>query len=206
MKPPPLGEDNKTRERFEVSTDGLRELQAGRTPWSILKELVQNAWDETPGVTVCQVETKGVTILFPAAGGRVVKDNEKGEGTTITLTMPWHPREIPALETMLKRFQPSDCRLVVNGNEVARREPLEIRTVRLKTVLQAGPGEPVVEKERQTELHFLSPKAPKGKESGWLYEMGIPVQRNGLPYDVDVMQKIPMPPNRDTIRMPTSRT
>ena len=66
MKPPPLGEDNKTRERFEVSTDGLRELQAGRTPWSILKELVQNAWDETPGVTVCQVETKGVTILFPA--------------------------------------------------------------------------------------------------------------------------------------------
>ena len=30
-----------TEERFSVSTSGLRELHAGREPWTLLKELVQ---------------------------------------------------------------------------------------------------------------------------------------------------------------------
>ena len=256
------GKENNREERFEVSTDGLRELQAGRKPWTIVKELVQNTWDEAPEATVCQVhirpaeggqrtqiivtddgpgfadprqaytlmaptekradpskrgrfnlggkevvsvadeaiiETKGVTIRFPAIGGREVEANQTQDGTIITLVMPWDPKEIPVLEAMLKRFRPTDCRLIVNGTEVSRREPLEVRTVKLKTVLQAGPGEPMRERDRQTEIHFLKTSGLPGKEGGWLYEMGIPVQRNGLPYDVDVMQKIPMPPNRDTI-------
>ena len=54
-------------------------------------------------------------------------------------------------------------------------------------------------KNRQTEIHFLEPAKAPDAEGGWLYEMGIPVQRSGLPYDIDVMQKIPMPPNRDTV-------
>ena len=29
--------------------------------------------------------------------------------------------------------------------------------------------------------------------------MGIPIQETALPYDVDVLQKVPMPPNRDTV-------
>ncbi len=39
---------------FEVSKEGLRQLQEGKSKDSILKELVQNAWDED-GVTFCYV-------------------------------------------------------------------------------------------------------------------------------------------------------
>jgi len=39
---------------FEVSKEGLRQLQEGKSKDSILKELVQNAWDED-GVTFCNV-------------------------------------------------------------------------------------------------------------------------------------------------------
>ena len=49
-------EENNLAERFEVSTNGLRELQAGREPWTIVKELVQNTWDEAPETTICQVD------------------------------------------------------------------------------------------------------------------------------------------------------
>ena len=35
--------------------------------------------------------------------------------------------------------------------------------------------------------------------SGWIYEMGIPIQKTSLPYDIDVHQKVPMPPNRNTV-------
>ena len=37
-----------TKERFTVSHEGMREQQAGRAPWELVKELVQNAWDEAP--------------------------------------------------------------------------------------------------------------------------------------------------------------
>jgi len=38
---------------FEVDTEGLRELQAGKPKHHILRELLQNAWDEN--ITVCRV-------------------------------------------------------------------------------------------------------------------------------------------------------
>jgi hypothetical protein len=41
------------KNRFEVSTEGMRELQAGREPWQLAKELVSNSWDEQ--ATVCSV-------------------------------------------------------------------------------------------------------------------------------------------------------
>lgn len=40
--------------RFAVSESGMRELNSGRQPWDLVKELIQNAWDE-PYATECRV-------------------------------------------------------------------------------------------------------------------------------------------------------
>ena len=40
---------------FEVDKDGLRQLQEGKDKRYLLRELIQNAWDE-PGVTKVEVE------------------------------------------------------------------------------------------------------------------------------------------------------
>lgn len=45
----------KNKNWFEVSREGLRQLQAGRSKDFVLRELVQNAWDED-GVTYCHVK------------------------------------------------------------------------------------------------------------------------------------------------------
>jgi hypothetical protein len=58
--------------RFEVSTEGMAELQSGREPWQLAKELVANAFDES--ISICNVNVayaKGVTTL-------VVYDDGKG--------------------------------------------------------------------------------------------------------------------------------
>ena len=48
-------EENNLAERFEVSTNGMRELHSGREPWMLVKELIQNGWDEAPFATHCEV-------------------------------------------------------------------------------------------------------------------------------------------------------
>ena len=250
-------------ERLAVSTQGMRELHAGRAPWSLAKELIQNSWDESPETTVCTVEVKplvkgrkeersrtvitvtddgpgfadirdaytlmgstpkrgdpakrgrfnvgekeiisvateatiatvGRTVVFPASGGREVKRNRRKRGTEVTVVMPWSVSKRQELVDMLRRFRPTDCRLVVNGDEVPRREPVVSRRATLTTVLQSGPGEPMRSTARQTVIDILEPL--DGER--WLYEMGIPIQPIDLAYDVDVQQKVPMPPNRDTV-------
>jgi hypothetical protein len=60
---------------FEVDKEGLRQLLQDRGPWLVLRELIQNAWDE-PGVTHCQVH------LESTARGRasLVVEDDAPEG------------------------------------------------------------------------------------------------------------------------------
>ena len=246
-------------ERFAVSHLGMRELHENRPPWQLVKELIQNSWDEAPEATVCtveitvrsnenatlvtvtddgpgfndisdawtlmkhtakrqqptkrgrfnmgekeivsvaleaEVETVGHTVTFPRMGSRVVSPNQRAKGTRIAALMPWNQEQADGLVAKLATFRPTDCRLVVNKVEVVQREPISIRSTILNTVLQEGPGQPMRPTRRRTDIHILTRHNPA---ESWLYEMGIPIQPIGTPWDVDVMQKIPMPPNRDTV-------
>ena len=243
--------------RFAVSHEGMRELQADREPWVLVKELIQNAWDESPKATQCEVtvvagenntqvivsddgpgfaylpdawtlmgatpkradpmkrgrfnlgekeiiaaaveaviETAGHTVTFPADGGRTLTANGQTQGTTVTVTMPWNQEQADKLVERLRRLRPTDCNLTVNQISVPKREPIATGHPTLPTVIQSSPGEPLRKTNQKTKIHLLTPVCPG---EAWLYEMGIPVQQINSPYDVDVQQKIPMPPQRDTV-------
>ena len=247
-----------TQERFSISTLGMRELHVDREPWMLVKELVQNAWDEAPEATVCRVKitpgehdgvtrvvveddgpgfsditdsftlmkptakrldptrrgrfnigekeiisvaieaeirTVGHTVVFPPEGGREVKSNRRKRGTVITALLPWTDEQATELVEVLKRFRPTDCGLEVNGEVVPRRAAVASRQTRLPTVLQSELGGPLRPTRRVTDIDVLDHVA----ETGWLYELGIPIQAVDALYDVDVAQKVPMPPNRDTV-------
>ena len=245
--------------RFAISHEGMRELQAGREPWELLKELIQNSWDEAPEATACRVsilphittgrtlitveddgtgfaniadaytlmgntakrsdptkrgrfnlgekevisvahwakiETTGHTVEFPEGGGRTVTRNRRRRGTKVTLEMPWTQEDANALTERLWIFRPTDCRLVVNNAEVPQREPVASHRALLETVLQDGPGEPMRRTRRSTEIHMLRCLADG---QAWIYEMGIPIQPIDTPFDIDVQQKVPTPPNRTEV-------
>ena len=247
--------------RFAVSESGMRELNSGRQPWDLVKELIQNAWDEAPFATECRVtvetqpdgdttmvtvqdngpgfndiadaytpmghtrkrldptkrgrfnigeknvisvalearvETVGHTVTFPRPGSREVKDNARTKGTVVWVLMPWDTRQSDELVAMLQRFRPPiNCRLFVNDCEVSPRPAIAIRSAALQTVAQNAPGEPVRTTQRSTEIHFIEPHHAITER--WLYEMGIPVQTIECPWDVDVMQKVPMGQERNTV-------
>ena len=244
--------------RFQVSAEGMREMNEGRPAWHLVKELVQNVWDEAPVATMCairiervsnrsvrleveddgpgfaniedsytllrptgkrldpskrgrfnlgekefvsvareaSIETAGFTVSFPRSGGREVKRNKRTEGTLITAVMPWTNEDVADLKEMLTRFRPTDCGLTVNGEEIPRIPSLREFKATLPSVLQSGPGEPLRRTRRMGDVNVLP---LSGMERGWLYEMGIPVQELEMPFGVDVLQKMPLAPQRDGV-------
>ena len=246
-------------ERFAVSHKGMQQIHAGRHPWQLLKELIQNVWDEAPPATICEVdicpaptgedmlrirvaddgpgfaniadawtlmgptpkrhdpakrgrfnmgekelvsvaieadiETVGHTVHFPRIGGRLTAPNHRQRGTIITALMPWPRDQADELVRRIKRFRPNGCGLTVNGEQVPERQPELVRAVTLTTVTHHRETGALRHSPRKTEIHLLP---PAGKEC-WLYEMGIPIQPITADWDIDVQQKVPMPPNRDTV-------
>ena len=261
MCPNELQTHTSTR-RFEVSEAGMRELNAGRDPWDLVKELVQNSWDEAPIATYCrvtvepqsagnttlvtaedngpgfrnvadvftlmghtskrltatqrgrfntgekdvisvaieaEVETVGQTVTFPSSGSRDSTPNQRRRGTVVKVLMPWDTKQSNELIGMLQCFRPPlNCRLFVNDVEVPPRLATAVRAVSLPTVIQDAPNQPLRTSERRSEIHLVEPYDPgRGR---WIYELGIPVQTIDCPWDVDVMQKIPMSPPRNAVQ------
>ena len=247
--------------RFAVSESGMRELNANRAPWDLIKELIQNAWDEAPSTTYCsvnvepqpdsdtttvtveddgpefsdvsdaytlmghtkkrlnptqrgrfntgekdvisvaieaKVETVGQTVTFPTTGSRDVTPNSRKKGTVVTTLMPWSQKQSNQLVATLRSFRPPlNCPLFVNADEVPLRPAVAVRKVSLQTVIQHSANEPMSTRQRNTEIHLVEPYDPDVEKR--IYEMGIPVQAIECPFDVDVMQKIPMSQERNAV-------
>jgi len=250
--------------RFEVSTEGMKGLHDGRPLWSLVKELVANAWDEE--TTICKVtikgeedvyadgvvksiikvaveddgagfkdiadaftlmaptskrqevgvrgrfnigekeilsvalegkvETVGTTIDFPREGGRVVTKNKRKKGTIVSAIVERPLSEVGETEKALGEFlPPSHITYSINGKVVEPRKKVGVAEGILHTVLATGIGQPLRYSYRKTKIDIYEPHNGEGH----IYEMGITIQPLDMPYDVDVQQKVPMPPNRDTV-------
>ena len=122
-------------------------------------------------------------------------------GTQIEAHLSWTKDEVAEVLKMLNMFiPPVGIKFSVNDEvyDDFRVDPVETRSVTGKlatTIFSNGAMRPTV---RTTEIKFHE-KQPLHTEErqAWLYEMGIPVQPIEGPYHVNVMQKIPLSPNRE---------
>ena len=237
----------------------MRELQSGREPWQLAKELVSNAWDEK--AALCRVELRSETsqtayfsvyddgsgfkdvadawtlmkhtdkrmdpevrgrfnigekeilavarsarittantiILFPAGGGRRVKKSPKPTvGTLVETWLPWGSAQVrDVLRRLSLLMPPPGIAYQVNGHPIEPQRPYKTTQAVLETVIQRCVGEPLATTRRKTRLEIYQGGNGAGKQ---LYEMGVPVQAIDCPYSVNVLQKIPLPPNRDAVK------
>jgi len=142
------------------------------------------------------IRTAGQIIRFPKSGGRFVrKEKSPFQGTEIICILPWGNRQVETTIAKLKMLLvPNGMQYRVNGDEISWLEPQQVIETTLDTVLQDAPNEPLRTTRRKTTLEIYP------ASQGVLYEMGIPIQPIDCPYLVNVMQKVPMPPNRDVVR------
>ena len=178
MAPTNKRQDSETRGRFNIGE----------------KEIISIAeWAE--------VKTVGTTVEFPSikdGGGRVVKKNKRKNGTVVTAIVQRSSDEIAETLDALRGFiPPTHITYTINGEEPPRREfKHQTSAKELTTVIAYGVGEPLRETARTCKIDIFEPLG----ERGHIYEMGITIQPIDAPYDVDVHQKVPMPPNRDAVR------
>ena len=75
--------------------------------------------------------------------------------------------------------------------------PKLIATARevLPTVVEDAAGTALRRSSRKTDIQIYD----SGDETGWLYELGIPIQPLECPFHVSVEQKVPLDPNRSAV-------
>ena len=143
-----------------------------------------------------QVKTAGKTITFPKTGGRSVRNGTEDKGTLVSCILPWGPRQVEETVARLARLlPPKGMTFIISGNHVPYQEPLKTAEATLETVLQASLTDCIRITRRKTTVEIY-----RGNGKGELFEMGIPVQSIECKYLVNVMQKVPLPPNRDVVR------
>ncbi len=147
------------------------------------------------------IATTSGTVTFMEQDRQVDKKRRLDQGTMVSAVLKAKVKEIFQAEQMLRRLIPPEGLVyTVNGERVRRPNPVAETTAPLATVIQQAPGEPMRPSTRTTEVKFYEPMTEGlAPPVAWLYELGCPIQPIEAPFSVDIGQKVPLPPERDTV-------
>ena len=153
-----------------------------------LKELISAAaWAE--------VDTIGHRVVFKEGRERYASNRAVGTKVTVKAAQ-WDKEATDAAVAYLKKIiAPANIKFYLNGTEVAQSKIRSSFACTLNTqIVESGIQRTVY---RYTTVNIVNLK--KGETEGWLFEMGIPVQRINTKFHVDVQQRIPLNDNRDIV-------
>jgi hypothetical protein len=120
-------------------------------------------------------------------------------GTEINMEFPWELEETNrAILTHLKKFiVPKNIQLKFNNTSIESREPAH--TIKCALTTESFDGQKWVKPQLATTIELY--KLKDEEHEGLIYEMGVPICpiEWDSPYHVNVLQRVPMNPNRDAI-------
>lgn len=149
-----------------------------------------------------EVRSKGNLAVFYTENGnrkfRVEPDQNPPAGSVVTMWLDWEYKAIvPEMEGYFQTFlPPPDIALTVQGKTIPHRSPKH--TVEAALTTETFEDGRWVKPSAKTTIELV-PTA--GGEQGMIYEMGIPVcpVEWDAPYHANVLQRVPMNPNRDAV-------
>jgi hypothetical protein len=141
------------------------------------------------------IETTTGTIIFDRKGRYVSKTCRKS-GSVITANLKLTKQEVDHILSAANRLiRPFGIKTIINGIALAIPETLAGWKATLPTEIADSEGK-LRSSERLTLIELFT---PANNETGWLYEMGIPVCETGDKYDYNVNQKVPLTMDRDNV-------
>lgn len=152
-------------------------------------------------LSVCKyaiVETVGKTVEFRADGTRKDWVNIRTIGTKISCIIEeekWNKSSIKDINTFLRKIIVyNNGKVFINGKELEKRNyTYRYKDAYLKTqIIENGKQ---IERRAYTDVLIYE----KSSKEGWLYEMGIPVVKTDIPYDIDIQQRVVLNDNRNEV-------
>ena len=140
--------------------------------------------------------TKGTVVIDVKNDERTTRRVKRDAGSRITADLRMTQQELAdALLTFKTVLPPLGIETTLNGEVIARREPVTVTGATLATEIADEHGflRPT---KRVTNVEIFEPLAG---EAGTLYEMGIPVVETGDRYHVNILQKVPLNSDRDNV-------
>lgn len=137
--------------------------------------------------------TKG-TVKFEPDGTRRNTGKKREHGTEFFALVRMTRDELKEVLAATRKLLPP-IETVINGETVQTRAPLCTFTVTLPTEIADAEGY-LKRSARKTEVRVYERSLD---QSSRLYEMGIPVVDTDDPWDIEIMQKIPLNAERDNV-------
>lgn len=144
------------------------------------------------------IETTDKLIEFK--GDERHETPKKTTGTTVYGELDLGKTHVTEIILRLKRIiTPADKKFFLNGEEIKSRKTFKTFETVLETVVPSRENPRVMSRSKRKTIIDLYEL--EGTEKPWLYELGMPVQHvgEGLPWHVNVNQKVWQNINRDTV-------
>lgn len=136
--------------------------------------------------------TKGL-VSFGKEGRTETSEMKRAGGSSVLLHVKMTRAEFEEMQVAVEKYRaPWGVRFVVNGVEIKPKEPEMVAEASLPTEILSGG---VLKKTKRTTRILIN----TAKKPATLFEMGIPVTEIDCDYDIDVQQKIPLSPDRETV-------
>jgi hypothetical protein len=157
-----------------------------------LKELLSVANQAT-------IQTIGNTITFNEQG-RTTTNNDKTQGTIIEIHNNWTTKQIKeAIQYLNQIIAPVGKTIHINTPQenwtLYHPHAHKVVEARLPTTIIEND----IEKTLTEKTTICTYHLKDGEKTGWIYEMGIPIEKIPTDFHIDIQQRIPMNDNRDTI-------
>jgi len=151
--------------------------------------------------TDAKVTSSGRIVSFPREGGReVTRQKEVSKGVKLELRINWTKDEVKECIKKLKQIiPPKRVKYFVNEKEVRPRDPYKVIECPLETVLLSKDTIPPMMRSTTSRTQVFLYKVLQG-ETPTIFELGIPIQEIDCPVHIDIQQKVPLNPNRDTVK------
>lgn len=146
--------------------------------------------------------TTGGVHFIDGKRKRINKKREKG--TVVTVRVNWSQSDIEEIDKMIRLIiVPDGVTFYYLKNTSSENESVIITSpgwidsteAKLRTTLFSSGAMRPTTRTTVVDVYELHDE----QESGWIHELGIPIQMIDCPYNIDVNQKVPMNANRDTV-------
>lgn len=142
-----------------------------------------------------QIESTRGTVLFDRTG-RHVSRKRLAQGSCITAVVRMTEEERAECDrTARLLLPPAGVTTRYNGQALEPRTPAAQCQLTLATELSDDEGH-LRRTKRKT---CVAVHRPRAGETPFIYELGVPIVESGLPWHVDVGQKVPLPFDRDNV-------